>query len=210
MSYKPHDQGLAPGLVEAREKEVMDEIDKLIDKKLYFALARIIPSDPNATHIVDDPEIQEQAKNLKTAVAAVVERHESIISTIAKSKKDKDNDKPTSTCKEDQLPAFDHSASRSRTFNQRLQTSTRMGSREIESFYLCSEEQRDKASRARSMFVILSVHNAGLRRPTRNETVLTSSHDVAMMVALVAVWRMMVLRVPGPQNQFSSEADGLE
>lgn len=94
MSYKSHDEGLAPGLIEAREKEVMDEINKLIDKKLYFALARIIPSDPNAASIVEDPEIKEQAANLKTAVAAVVERHESIISTIAKSRKDKDNDKP--------------------------------------------------------------------------------------------------------------------
>lgn len=94
MSYKSHDEGLTPGLIEAREKEVMDEIDKLIDKKLNFALARIIPSDPNAARIVEDPEIKEQAANLKTAVAAVVERHESIISTIAKSKRDKDNEKP--------------------------------------------------------------------------------------------------------------------
>lgn len=94
MSYKQHDKGLAPGLIEAREKEVMDEIDKLIDKKLHFALARIIPSDPDAARIVEDPEIKEQANNLKTAVAAVVERHESIISTIAKSKRDKDNEKP--------------------------------------------------------------------------------------------------------------------
>lgn len=94
MSFKQHDQGLARGLMEAREKEVMDEIDKLIDKKLQFALARIIPSDPDAARIVEDPEIKEQANNLKTAVAAIVERHESIISTIAKSKKDKDNDRP--------------------------------------------------------------------------------------------------------------------
>jgi hypothetical protein len=94
MSYKQHDQGLAPGLMDAREKEVMDEIDKLIDRKLHFALARIIPGDPDAARIVEDPEIKEQANNLKTAVAAVVERHESIISTIAKSKKDKDNEKP--------------------------------------------------------------------------------------------------------------------
>lgn len=94
MSFKEHDQGLTPALVEAREREVMDDIDKLIDKKLYLALARVIPSEPNAATIVDDPEIQEQAKNLKTAVAAVIQRHESIISTIAKSKKDKENDKP--------------------------------------------------------------------------------------------------------------------
>ncbi|POS74048.1 hypothetical protein DHEL01_v207561 [Diaporthe helianthi] len=98
MSFKQHDQGLAPGLMEAREKEIMDEIDMLIDKKLQLALARIIPGDPDAARIVEDPEIKEQAHNLKTAVAAIVERHESIISTIAKSKKDNnndnDNDKP--------------------------------------------------------------------------------------------------------------------
>ena len=94
MSYKPHDQALTPALMEAREKEVMDEIDKLIDEKLYFALARVIPEAANAATTVNDPEIQEQSRNLKTAVAAVIERHESIISTIAKSKKDKDNDKP--------------------------------------------------------------------------------------------------------------------
>lgn len=94
MSFKPDDQGLTPGIMEAREKEVMDDIDKLIDKKLYFALARVIPSEPNAAAIVDDPEIQEQAKSLKTAVAAVIQSHESIISTIAKSKRDKDNEKP--------------------------------------------------------------------------------------------------------------------
>lgn len=72
----------------------MQDIEKLIDKKLYFALARVIPGDPDAAAIVNDPEIQEQSKNLKTAVTAVIERHEAIISTIAKSKKDKDNDKP--------------------------------------------------------------------------------------------------------------------
>lgn len=94
MSFKPHDHGLTPGLMEAREKEVMDEIEKLIDKRLYFALARIAPDDPNAATIINDPEIKEQSKNLKTAVAAVIERHEAIISTIAKSKKDKDHEKP--------------------------------------------------------------------------------------------------------------------
>lgn len=94
MSFKEHDQGLTPALVEAREREVLDEIDKLIDKKLYFALAKVSPADSNAATIVDDPEIQEQTKNLKTAVAALIERHESIISTIARSKKDKGNDKP--------------------------------------------------------------------------------------------------------------------
>lgn len=72
----------------------MDEIGKLIDQKLYFALARIVPDEPNAAKIVDDPEIQEQSNNLKTAVAAVIERHEAIISTIAKSKKDHTDDKP--------------------------------------------------------------------------------------------------------------------
>lgn len=80
--------------MEAREKEVMDEIGALIDKKLYFALARIVPGEPDAAGIVNDPEIQEQSQNLKTAVAAVIERHEAIISTIAKAKKDKDGDKP--------------------------------------------------------------------------------------------------------------------
>lgn len=94
MSFKPHDQGLTPSLIEAREKEVLEEIEALIDKRLYFTLARIIPGDPDAAVLVNDPEIQEQSKNLKTAVAAVIERHEAIISTIAKSKKDKDNDKP--------------------------------------------------------------------------------------------------------------------
>lgn len=94
MSFKSDDQGLTPGLMEAREREVMDDIDKLIDKKLFFALARVIHSEPNAATIVDDPEIQEQANNLKTAVAAVIQSHESIIATIAKSKKDKENEKP--------------------------------------------------------------------------------------------------------------------
>lgn len=94
MSFKTPDDGLTPVLIEAREKEVMEEIDKLIDKKLYFALARIIPKDANATIIVDDPEIQEQNKNLKAAVAAIIDRHEAIISTIAKSKKDKESDHP--------------------------------------------------------------------------------------------------------------------
>lgn len=94
MSFKPHDQGLTSSLMEAREKEVMDEIEALIDKRLYFALARVVPDDSNAASIIDDPEIQEQSKNLKIAVAAVIERHEAIISTIAKSKKDKDNEKP--------------------------------------------------------------------------------------------------------------------
>lgn len=94
MSFKPHDQGLTSSLMEAREKEVMDEIGALIDKKLYFALARVIPGDSDATGIVDDPDIQEQSRNLKTAVAAVIERHEAIISTIAKSKREKDHDKP--------------------------------------------------------------------------------------------------------------------
>ncbi|KAK7742034.1 hypothetical protein SLS53_004620 [Cytospora paraplurivora] len=94
MSFKEHDQGLTPSLIEAREREVLDEIDKLIDKKLYFALAQVNPGDPNAATIVDDPEIREQTKNLKTAVAALIERHESIISTIARSKKDQGNDKP--------------------------------------------------------------------------------------------------------------------
>lgn len=94
MSFKAHDTGLTPTLMEAREREVMEEIEKLVDKKLYFALARIIPDEIDATHIVNDPQIQEQSKNLKTAVAAVIERHEAIISTIAKSKKDKDSDKP--------------------------------------------------------------------------------------------------------------------
>lgn len=94
MSFKSGDQGLTPALIEAREKEVMDDIDKLIDKKLYFALARVIPSESSAAAIVDDPEIQEQAENLKTAVAALIQSHQSIITTIAKSKKDKDNEKP--------------------------------------------------------------------------------------------------------------------
>lgn len=94
MSFKAHDTGLAPILMEAREKEVMEEIEKLVDKKLYLALARIIPDEPDAAHVVNDPQIQEQSKNLKTAVAAVIERHEAIIATIAKSKKDKDGDKP--------------------------------------------------------------------------------------------------------------------
>lgn len=94
MSFKAHDTGLAPGLMEAREREVMAEIDKLVDKKLYFALARIIPEEPDAARIVNDPQVQEQSNNLKAAVAAVIERHEAIISTIAKSKRDKDNDNP--------------------------------------------------------------------------------------------------------------------
>lgn len=94
MSFKTHDQGLTPVLMEAREKEIMEEIDKLIDKKLYFALARIIPDEANAATIVNDADIQEQSKNLKTAVAAVIDRHEAIISTIAKSKKDKEADNP--------------------------------------------------------------------------------------------------------------------
>ncbi|KUI65050.1 hypothetical protein VM1G_11304 [Cytospora mali] len=94
MSFKSHDQGLTPSLIDAREKEIMEEIDKLIDKKLYYALARVIPNEPDAAATVNNPEIQEQARDLKTAVAAVIERHESIISTIAKSKKDKDNGKP--------------------------------------------------------------------------------------------------------------------
>lgn len=94
MSFKAHDQGLTPALMEARDKEIMEEIDKLIDKKLYFALARIIPDETNAATIVNDSEIQEQSKNLKTAVAAVIDRHEAIISTIAKSKKDKEADQP--------------------------------------------------------------------------------------------------------------------
>ncbi|KUI54400.1 hypothetical protein VP1G_01817 [Cytospora mali] len=94
MSFKSHDQGLTPSLIDAREKEIMEEIDKLIDKKLYYALARVIPNEPDAAATVNNPEIQEQTRNLKTAVAAVIERHESIISTIAKSKKDKDNEKP--------------------------------------------------------------------------------------------------------------------
>lgn len=85
---------MVPFLADAREREVMEDIDKLIDKKLYLALARVIPGDPDAAAIVDDPEIQEQSRNLKTAVRAVVERHEAIISTIAKSRKDKDTDKP--------------------------------------------------------------------------------------------------------------------
>ncbi|KAF3769592.1 hypothetical protein M406DRAFT_348789 [Cryphonectria parasitica EP155] len=89
-----HDQGLTPVLMEAREKEVMDEIGKLIDQKLYLALARVIPNEPNAAAIVDDPEIQEQSRNLKAAVAAVIDRHEAIISTIARSKKERDGDKP--------------------------------------------------------------------------------------------------------------------
>lgn len=94
MSFKSHDEGLTPVLMEAREKEVLEEINKLIDQKLYFALARIIPNEANATAIVNDSEIQEQSKNLKTAVAAVIDRHEAIISTIAKSKKDKEADHP--------------------------------------------------------------------------------------------------------------------
>lgn len=94
MSFKSHDEGLTPVLMEAREKEVMQEIEKLIDKKLYFALARVIPDDANAAAIVDDAEIQEQSKNLKAAVAAVIDRHEAIISTIAKSKKDKETEHP--------------------------------------------------------------------------------------------------------------------
>ncbi|CAN8097489.1 unnamed protein product [Discula destructiva] len=94
MSFKPQDAGLTPVLIEAREKEVMQEIDKLIDQKLYFALARIIPNEANAAAIVDDAEIQEQSKNLKAAVAAVIDRHEAIITTIAKSKKDKDAERP--------------------------------------------------------------------------------------------------------------------
>lgn len=94
MSFKTHDTGLTPVLMEAREKEIMQEIEALIDKKLYFALARIIPNEANAATIVDDAEIQEQSKNLKAAVAAVIDRHEAIISTIAKSKKDKETDHP--------------------------------------------------------------------------------------------------------------------
>lgn len=95
MSFKGHDQpGLTPSLIEAREKEVLAEIDKLIDKRLFFALAKIIPDDASVAAIVDDPEIQEQGKNLKEAVKAIIERHEAIISTIAKSKKDKENEKP--------------------------------------------------------------------------------------------------------------------
>lgn len=94
MSFKTHDEGLTPVLIEAREKEIMQEIDQLIDKKLYFALARVIPNEANAATIVDDAEIQEQSRNLKAAVAAVIDRHEAIISTIAKSKKDKETDHP--------------------------------------------------------------------------------------------------------------------
>lgn len=94
MSFKAHDTGLGPALMDAREREVMQEIDKLVDKKLYLALARIIPDEPDAAHIVNDPQIQDQSKNLKAAVAAVIERHEAIISTIAKSKKDKASDEP--------------------------------------------------------------------------------------------------------------------
>lgn len=94
MSFKPHDQGLTPSLMEAREKEILDEIGALIDRKLYFALARVVPGEPDAAGIVHDPEIREQSANLKTAVAAVIERHEAIISAIARSKREKDNDKP--------------------------------------------------------------------------------------------------------------------
>lgn len=94
MSFKAHDTGLTSVLMEAREKEVMQEIEKLIDKKLYYALARVIPDDPNTAAIVNDSEIQEQSKNLKTAVSSIIERHEAIISTIAKSKKDRDAEKP--------------------------------------------------------------------------------------------------------------------
>lgn len=94
MSFKAQDESLTPVLMDAREKEVMQEIEQLIDKKLYFALARIIPDHPNASSIVEDAEIQEQSKNLKAAVAAVIDRHQAIISTIAKSKKDKETDHP--------------------------------------------------------------------------------------------------------------------
>lgn len=95
MSFKGHDQpGLTPSLIEAREKEVLAEIDKLIDQRLLFTLAKVVPNDANVAAIVDDPEIQEQSTNLKAAVAAIIERHEAIISTIAKSKKDRENEKP--------------------------------------------------------------------------------------------------------------------
>lgn len=95
MSFKAHDQGLTPAIMEAREKEVMDEIGKLIDQKLYLALAREIPNEPNAARIVEDAEIQEQSRNLKTAVAALVDRHEAIITTIARSRRDREGeDKP--------------------------------------------------------------------------------------------------------------------
>lgn len=94
MSLKAPDGPLTDALINASDKEVMDDIGKLIDKKLLLTLAKIIPNEPNASALVTDPDIVAQGNELKAKVASIISSHEDIISTIAKSKLDKNEDTP--------------------------------------------------------------------------------------------------------------------
>lgn len=88
MAFKGTDEALNNLLMKATEKEVLDEINKLIDKKVYLSLAKIIADRPNASTVLSDPDIQAESNRLKAKVADVISSHEGIIMGIAKEKID--------------------------------------------------------------------------------------------------------------------------
>ena len=97
MAYKGTDGPLNDLLLKATEKEVLDDINKLIDKKLYLALAKVIAEKPDASTVLSDPDIQAESNRLKERVADVISSHEGIITGIAKEKIDAPDVKPSGT-----------------------------------------------------------------------------------------------------------------
>lgn len=95
MAFKGVDAPLNDLLMQATEKEVLDDINKLIDKKVFLALSKIIATQTDVSGILSDPDIQAESARLKNVVAEVITAHESAITAIARSKVEAPEMKPS-------------------------------------------------------------------------------------------------------------------
>lgn len=84
MAFKATDAVLNDAVMRATENEIEEGINKLIDRKIHLALAKIMADLPDASVVISDAQIRAQSDQLKKQVAELISSKEKIITVIAK------------------------------------------------------------------------------------------------------------------------------